>query len=129
MTASAMETAVAVRPGRYLAGVEIRILGPLEVVSDGGVQPLGGKRERALLAVMALSPGQVLSADRLIDALWDSGMRPSGYQSQGATEAMGRHIEDLRTAAERQHDLLCAVTSVLAKDSPIIDLPGCDGVR
>lgn len=70
MTASAMETAVAVRPGRYLAGVEIRILGPLEVVSDGGVQPLGGKRERALLAVMALSPGQVLSADRLIDALW-----------------------------------------------------------
>jgi predicted ATPase/DNA-binding SARP family transcriptional activator len=57
-------------PARYLAGVEIRILGPLEVVGDDGVLPLGGRRERALLAVLSLSPGQALSSDRLIDALW-----------------------------------------------------------
>lgn len=65
--------AVATMPvvgGRYLAGMEIRILGPIEVESDGDVLPLGGMRERALLALLALSPGQAISTDRLIDALW-----------------------------------------------------------
>ena len=50
--------------------MEIRILGPIEAHADGGVLPLGGLRERALLALFALSPGQTISTDRLIDELW-----------------------------------------------------------
>jgi predicted ATPase/DNA-binding SARP family transcriptional activator len=50
--------------------MKIRILGPLEVVAGGEPLSLGGMRERALLAVLALAPGQVLSSDRLIDQLW-----------------------------------------------------------
>jgi DNA-binding SARP family transcriptional activator/class 3 adenylate cyclase len=51
--------------------VEFRILGPLEVLDDRG-RPviLGGAKQRALLAVLLLHPGQVVSADRLIDELW-----------------------------------------------------------
>ncbi len=56
--------------GRYLAEVEIRILGPLEVIADGVARHVGGPRERELLALLALSPGRVLSSDRLIDGLW-----------------------------------------------------------
>ena len=41
----------------YLAGVEIGILGPIEAHVDGEALPLGGLRERALLALLALSPG------------------------------------------------------------------------
>ncbi len=50
------------------------ILGSLEV-SDGdrGVR-LGGDKQRALLAVLLLHAGEVVSADRLIDDLW--GERP-----------------------------------------------------
>ena len=51
-------------------GVDIRILGPIEARVDGEVLPLGGLRERALLALLALSPGQTISTDRLIDELW-----------------------------------------------------------
>ena len=61
-----------VAPGRarYLVSVEIGILGPIEAHADGDVLPLGGLRERALLALFVLSPGQTISTDRLIDELW-----------------------------------------------------------
>jgi WD40 repeat protein/DNA-binding SARP family transcriptional activator/energy-coupling factor transporter ATP-binding protein EcfA2 len=51
--------------------VQFRILGPLEVLDDDG-RPLvlGGAKQRALLAILLLHPGQVVSADRLIDELW-----------------------------------------------------------
>ncbi|MCZ6504858.1 MAG: winged helix-turn-helix domain-containing protein, partial [Actinobacteria bacterium] len=50
--------------------MDVRILGPIEAHVDGEVLPLGGLRERALLALLALSPGQTISTDRLIDELW-----------------------------------------------------------
>ena len=50
--------------------MDIRILGPIEVRANGEALPLGGLRERALLALFALSPGQTISTDRLIDELW-----------------------------------------------------------
>jgi len=51
--------------------VELRILGPFEVCDDSG-QPvkLPAGRERALLAVLALRRGEVVSTDALVDALW-----------------------------------------------------------
>jgi DNA-binding SARP family transcriptional activator len=51
--------------------VQFRILGPLEVLEDDG-RPLvlGGPKQRALLAVLLLHAGQVVSAERLIDELW-----------------------------------------------------------
>ena len=51
-------------------GVEFRILGPLEVAQDGQSLGLGGAQQRALLAVLLIHRGEVLSTDRLIDELW-----------------------------------------------------------
>jgi predicted ATPase/DNA-binding SARP family transcriptional activator len=51
-------------------GLEVRILGPLEVVVDGEPRRLGGRKQRSLLALLALAPGEVVSADRLIEELW-----------------------------------------------------------
>jgi ABC-type transport system substrate-binding protein/DNA-binding SARP family transcriptional activator/DNA-binding beta-propeller fold protein YncE len=51
--------------------VEFRILGPLEVRIDGIAVPIGGPRQRALLAVLLLSANRVVSRDRLIDELLD----------------------------------------------------------
>ncbi len=51
--------------------MEFRILGPLEVLSDGQAVDLGGAKQRALLAVLLLDANNVVSNDRLIDALWE----------------------------------------------------------
>jgi DNA-binding SARP family transcriptional activator/WD40 repeat protein len=50
--------------------VEFRILGRLEVVRDGESVVLGAAQQRALLAVLVLYRGELVSIDRLIDALW-----------------------------------------------------------
>ena len=50
--------------------MEYLILGPLEVRGERGTAPLGGRQPPALLAVLLLSPNQVVSADRLAQALW-----------------------------------------------------------
>src|ERR1700682_2318827 len=52
--------------------MEFRILGPLEVVEGGRQVPVTGPRERALLAILLIHSGEVVSADRLIDELWGS---------------------------------------------------------
>src|SRR5919201_444764 len=50
--------------------MEFRILGPLQVLDEGRELPLGGAKQRALLAVLLLDPNRVVSRDRLIDELW-----------------------------------------------------------
>ena len=50
---------------------DFRLLGPLEVVDNGATIDLGGQKQRALLAMLLLHPNEVVSTDRLIDALWE----------------------------------------------------------
>jgi predicted ATPase/DNA-binding SARP family transcriptional activator len=57
--------------------MEIRLLGPLEVYSQGRAVEVAGRRLRLLLAVLALQPAQVVTAERLIDLLWQKGSPPA----------------------------------------------------
>jgi DNA-binding SARP family transcriptional activator len=50
--------------------MEFRILGPLQVLDEGRELPLGGAKQRAVLALLLLDPNRVVSRDRLIDELW-----------------------------------------------------------
>jgi predicted ATPase/DNA-binding SARP family transcriptional activator/tetratricopeptide (TPR) repeat protein len=50
--------------------MEIRVLGPVEVVIDGQVRSLPGGGERELLVLLALSAGRVVPVPALVDALW-----------------------------------------------------------
>jgi DNA-binding SARP family transcriptional activator len=52
--------------------MEFRILGPLEVRERNRALPLGGRRQRALLAYLLLHANEAVSSDRLIDELWGS---------------------------------------------------------
>src|SRR4051812_16105175 len=70
--------------------MDFRILGPLEVAAADGVVPLGGGKQRALLAVLLLHANEVVSSDRLIDALW--GERPPDT----AAKALQVHVSQLR---------------------------------
>ena len=51
--------------------MDIRLLGPLEAIADDGVVlPIGGGKQRALLAALALEAGRTLSVQRLVEELW-----------------------------------------------------------
>jgi DNA-binding SARP family transcriptional activator len=49
---------------------DFRILGPLEVSTASDAVPLGGQKQRAVLAVLLLHANRVVSVDRLLDAVW-----------------------------------------------------------
>src|SRR3954470_24481305 len=50
--------------------MDLRLLGPFELVHDGVLQPLPGRGERALLAVLALAAPDTVAASTLIEPLW-----------------------------------------------------------
>src|SRR6476646_4193256 len=50
--------------------MEFKILGPLEVVEGDRQIPLGGRKPRALLAVLILRRRQIVAVDELIEAVW-----------------------------------------------------------
>jgi DNA-binding SARP family transcriptional activator len=50
--------------------LEFRILGPLEVWDRETALQLGGQKQRAVLALLALHPGEVVPSERLITELW-----------------------------------------------------------
>jgi DNA-binding SARP family transcriptional activator len=72
--------------------LELRILGPLEVLVDGEPVELRRAKQRGLLALLLLSAGEVVSADRLIDELW------AGNPPATAKDALQNYVSQLRKA-------------------------------
>src|ERR1700678_404320 len=55
------------RPGTL---VEFGVLGPVEVCVAGRMTDAGHARQRAVLAVLLLDPGRMVSTELLIDRVW-----------------------------------------------------------
>jgi DNA-binding SARP family transcriptional activator len=73
--------------------VQFRILGPLEVSGDNGPLPLGGQKQRAVLALLTLNAGRVVSTDRLLDAVWGETPPPTAPTSlQNVVVALRRAL-------------------------------------
>ena len=72
--------------------MQFRILGALEVDDDGRTVAVGGAKPRALLATLLLHANDVVSVDRLTDALW--GDEPP----ETAKNALQVHVSQLRKA-------------------------------
>lgn len=79
--------------------VYIALLGPLQVWIDGEERPITGPIQRALLAVLAQHPGEVLSLDLLCELVWD------GTPPATAESALRVHVSHLRKRLGRS-DLL-----------------------
>jgi YVTN family beta-propeller protein len=58
--------------------VDVQLLGPLEVRLGNGPVELGPRKQRAVLAMLALQAGRSVSADRLAEGLWGDELPPSG---------------------------------------------------
>jgi WD40 repeat protein/DNA-binding SARP family transcriptional activator len=83
------------RRERYLPKVDFRVLGPLEVAGAKGSVPLGGPKQRAVLALLLVRPNQSVSIDTLIDGLW--GDEPP-ERARGTIQA---YVHNLRRALGR----------------------------
>jgi len=74
----------------YGAGMQIRVLGPVEVESGGVDIRLGGPKQRTILALLVVQVGKVVSVDALIDGLW--GEDPTA----GARSTLQTYVSNLR---------------------------------
>ena len=62
-------------------GMRFEALGALSVSQDGEAVPLGGRKQRTLLAVLLLHHNEVVTRDHLVDALWGERPPPSAAKS------------------------------------------------
>ena len=95
--------------------MEFRILGPLEVLDGGQNVPLGGSKQRALLAFLLLHANRVVPRDRLIDELWDA------TPPETARTALQVHVSQLRKALGRDAIVTRAPGYVIEVDPQQLD--------
>jgi DNA-binding SARP family transcriptional activator len=74
--------------------VRVAVLGPTRAWVHGAPVELGGPRQRSVLARLVQAHGQVVSADRLIEDLWQGEPPPK------ALAALQAYISNLRRALE-----------------------------
>lgn len=74
--------------------MRVRLLGPVDIVVDTGRMAVGGPQAQAVLALLAVHAGEVVSADRLIDELW------GGRPPRAARVTVQSHISRLRALHE-----------------------------
>jgi WD40 repeat protein/DNA-binding SARP family transcriptional activator len=70
--------------------LEFRILGPLAVLVDGAPVPVGGPKQRALLAMLLLSANRVVSRERLVGELFPA------QNVESADHALRNQVSRLR---------------------------------
>jgi len=61
--------------------MDFRLLGPFRVERDGDTVPLGGRRQRAVLALLTIHVGEVLSSDRIAEEIWAGDPPPSANRT------------------------------------------------
>lgn len=77
--------------------LDIRLLGPLEILVRGAPVRLKRRKQRVLLALLALTPRRVVHTDTIVDSLWRE--PPVAVRNQ-----VQIHVSAIRTALA-DHDL------------------------
>src|SRR5688500_8901508 len=90
-----------------------RILGSLDV-EDGDGRPveLGGRQQRLVLAMLLLHRNEVVSVDRLVDALW------AEQPPSSAVKNVQIHVSRLRKALEPQRALRTRANGYVLEVAP-----------
>ncbi len=74
--------------------LRFRLLGPVEATLDDQPVPLGGQRQRTVVAALLLARGEVVPAGRLVDALWPE------EAPRSAAGSLQAYISNLRRLLE-----------------------------
>ena len=75
--------------------LQFSVLGPVEVSENGRNLPLGGPKQRALLADLILNAGTVVSTAQLIDDVWgDTSPVTAGHTVEAYIARLRRVLRD-----------------------------------
>ena len=72
--------------------MDLYLLGPIEARLDGRPIALGARKQRAVLAMLALEVGRTVSADRLAEGLWGEQPPPSSAKMVQLYVSHLRHV-------------------------------------
>jgi predicted ATPase/DNA-binding SARP family transcriptional activator len=78
--------------------VRFGVLGPLSAELDGRSVKLGGLRQRAVLAVLLIARGRVVSAEQIVSAVWEGSPPPSPTTLHAYVSELRRALEPGRVA-------------------------------
>jgi len=95
--------------------LEIRLLGPFEVLAGGKLADVGGSKRQALLAMLALGHGHAVDVNALVDGLWGEEL-PAAPRN-----ALHHHVARLRAT-------LGAQSIAGSSDGYALKDPGVDAV-
>jgi DNA-binding SARP family transcriptional activator/Tfp pilus assembly protein PilF len=70
--------------------MQVRLLGPVDLLIGGVSRPVRGLRRKAMLAMLALHRGRIVSLDRLVDVIWGDAAPPT------AVNTAQSHVSHLR---------------------------------
>jgi DNA-binding SARP family transcriptional activator len=84
------------RPDRATARVEVRLLGPLELLVDGAPEVVSGAKLRAVVAALALAGGRIVSVDELLEVVWGEDLPAT------ARNTLQYHVSVLRKTLGRR---------------------------
>src|ERR671930_296947 len=85
-----------------MSRLEFRILGPLVLRVDGAPIPVGGPKQRALLALLLLSANRVVSRERLIDELFpDQGVESADHALRNQVSRLRKILSPVATDEPR----------------------------
>ncbi|WP_067827498.1 BTAD domain-containing putative transcriptional regulator [Nocardia inohanensis] len=99
------------------------ILGPIQLErADGTPVPIGGPQVRALLALLLLDAGRIVSRDRLIDGLW--GAEPPADAGHALQSQVSRLRRALRAAQNGNGVAAESKSAVDDRSGPPVSAPG-----
>ena len=109
---------------RHMAAWRLELLGGFRLLRDGQAIPLSGKKDRLLLAMLALEDGRPVARDRLAGLLW------ADRAEEQARASLRQSLASLRTAFREDENLLDAgrETVALRRDTRMQEVDA-DGLR
>lgn len=78
--------------------VRFQVLGPLKADLGGRPVRLGGLRQRAVLAVLLIARGRIVSAEQIVSAVWEGSPPPSPTTLHAYVSELRRALEPDRPA-------------------------------
>ncbi len=82
--------------------MQVRLLGPVDVMVDGAPRPVHGLRRKALLAALALHCGEVVSTGRLVDVVWGQNAPSTAVNTLQSHVSYLRHLLASKAAIRAQ---------------------------
>ena len=80
--------------------MQVRLLGPVDVLAPGGPRQVRGQRRKTVLATLALRGGEIVSTGQLVDVVWGE------TASSAAANTLQSHMSHLRNVLGSKNAIL-----------------------